>query len=107
MTQNRVCWMLDEPLKEPVDCPEVEDWSMMPQAVQEMCHRYRAMQSPLEGALMGTLFDLTPAGTMGSLSREEGFFTTWTRGRVVLMGDGTSKSTRTRRALIEQCFRAI
>ena len=96
--------MLDEPLKEPVDCPEVEDWSMMPQAVQEMCHRYGAMQSPLEGALMGTLFDLTPAGTMGSLSREEGFFTTWTRGKVVLMGDGTSKSTRTRRALIEQMF---
>lgn len=81
--------MLDEPLKEPMVCPDVEDWSMMPQAVHDMCQSYRAMQSPLEGALVGELFDLTPAGTMASLPREEGFFSTWTQGKVVLMGDGT------------------
>ncbi|KAF9982654.1 hypothetical protein BGZ65_002620, partial [Modicella reniformis] len=87
MTGNRLCWMLDELLMEPMVCPEVEDWSMMPQAVLDMCINYRAMQSPLEGTLLGELFDLTPAGTIAALSREEGFFSTWIHGKVALMGD--------------------
>ncbi|KAI8346330.1 hypothetical protein B0O80DRAFT_245381 [Mortierella sp. GBAus27b] len=89
---NRLCWMLDEPLKKPVVCPDVEDWSLMPQTIHEMCQSYREMQGPLEGTLVGELFDLTPPGTMASLSREEAFFSTWTFGKVVLMGDGMSEN---------------
>ncbi|CAO3574425.1 unnamed protein product [Mortierella alpina] len=87
MTGNRMCWMLDEPLPEPQDCPDEEDLSHMQQFVQEMTDRYRAMPSPLQGTALGDLFDLTPTGTMLSLPREEAFFSTWVHGKIALMGD--------------------
>ncbi|KAG0199750.1 hypothetical protein BGX28_007012 [Mortierella sp. GBA30] len=92
MTGNRICWMLDEPLPEPRDCPEVENLSYNQQAVHDMCERYRAMQSPLEGVHLGELFDLTPAGTMLSLPREQASFSTWTHGKIALMGDACHKA---------------
>ncbi|KAF9397628.1 hypothetical protein BGX21_008665 [Mortierella sp. AD011] len=79
--------MLDELLDEPQDCPDVEDWSGVEKAAHEMCEKYRLMRSPLDGILLGELFDLTPRGTIIALPREEGFFSTWTRGKVVLVGD--------------------
>ncbi|KAI8599225.1 hypothetical protein EDD21DRAFT_165257 [Dissophora ornata] len=92
MTGNRLCWMLDEPLTEAQDCPDIEDWSAIPQAVNEMCGKYRAMQSPIGGILIGGLFDSTPTGTMLSLPREEGFYSTWAHGRIALMGDACHKA---------------
>ncbi|KAF9180542.1 hypothetical protein BGZ50_006158 [Haplosporangium sp. Z 11] len=88
MTLNRMCWILDQPLAERYDCPEVEDFSGNQQKVDEMCAMYRAMQSPLQGVLLGDLFDMTPAGTMLALPREERVFVTWTHGKIALMGDG-------------------
>ncbi|KAF9909091.1 hypothetical protein BX616_011298 [Lobosporangium transversale] len=88
MTRNRLCWLLDEELPGPIDCPEVEDWSDMKETIQMTCEKFRALQSPLENTLMGELFDLTPEGTMLSLPREEGFHFTWTHGKIALMGDG-------------------
>ncbi|KAF9356077.1 hypothetical protein BGX26_005761 [Mortierella sp. AD094] len=88
VTENRMYWMLDELLDEPQDCPDVEDWSGVEKAAQEMCEKYRLMESPLDGILLGELFDLTPHGTIAVLPREEGFFSTWAHGKVALMGDG-------------------
>ncbi|KAF9180555.1 hypothetical protein BGZ51_006111 [Haplosporangium sp. Z 767] len=76
------------PLAERYDCPEVEDFSGNQQKIDEMCAMYRAMQSPLQGVLLGDLFDMTPAGTMLALPREERVFVTWTHGKIALMGDG-------------------
>ncbi|KAF9557602.1 hypothetical protein EC968_007535 [Mortierella alpina] len=94
MTGHRMCWMLDEPLPEPQDSPDVEDLSHMEQDVQEMSARYRAMPSPLKDTLLGDLFDLTPAGTMLSLPREEASFSTWVHGKIALMGDGKGSARR-------------
>ncbi|KAG9325461.1 hypothetical protein KVV02_004774 [Mortierella alpina] len=89
---SRMCWMLDEPLPEPQDSPDVEDLSRMQQDVQEMSYRYRAMPSPLKDTVLGDLFDLTPTGTMLSLPREEASFSTWTHGKIALMGDACHKA---------------
>lgn len=94
MTGNRMCWMLDEPLPEPQDSPDVEDLSHMQQDVQEMSERYRAMPSPLKDTVLGDLFDLTPTGTMLSLPREEASFSTWVHGKIALMGDGKAPLKR-------------
>ncbi|KAF9997027.1 hypothetical protein BGZ79_009238, partial [Entomortierella chlamydospora] len=83
--------MLDELLDKPQDCPDVEDWSGVEKAAHEMCEKYRLMKSPLDGILLGELFDLTPHGTIIALPREEGFFSTWTRGKVALVGDACHK----------------
>ncbi|KAF9097643.1 hypothetical protein BGX29_007987 [Mortierella sp. GBA35] len=88
MTGNRMCWMLDQRNAEAELCPEIEDFTQDQQAIHNLCESVRAMPSPVEGILLGEILDLTPSGTMLSLPREEGHFSTWTYSNVALMGDG-------------------
>ncbi|KAF9198080.1 hypothetical protein BGZ49_001212 [Haplosporangium sp. Z 27] len=90
-TGNRVYWMLDELLPETQECPDIEDWSGVEKAAQEMSGEYRAMPSPLDGILLGEFFDSTPRGTIAALPREESLFSTWTHGKIALMGDACHK----------------
>ncbi|GJJ68495.1 hypothetical protein EMPS_00841 [Entomortierella parvispora] len=84
MTMNRMCWMLDRPIGEPRDCPDMEDLSYHPEVVQEMVQTY-------SNASLQTIFDATPDGTMLALPREEASFSTWSFGKIVLMGDACHK----------------
>lgn len=77
--------MLDRPIGEPCDCPDVEDLSYHPEVVLEMVQTY-------SNPSLQTIFDATPEGTMLALPREEASFSTWSFGKIVLMGDGKSCS---------------
>ncbi|KAG0044637.1 hypothetical protein BGZ83_010141 [Gryganskiella cystojenkinii] len=91
MTMNRICWMLDRPLGETHACPDVEDLSYHPELVAEMTGVFQSHASPIKGVTIHDIFEATPEGTMLALPREEAFFTTWSSGKVVLMGDATHK----------------
>ena len=80
--------MLDRPLGAPQDCPDIEDLSYHPEVVLELTRTYQSQASPMPGINLQTIFDATPEGTMLALPREEASFTTWSFGKIVLMGDG-------------------
>ncbi|KAF9137181.1 hypothetical protein BGX30_010495 [Mortierella sp. GBA39] len=89
MTENRICWMLEDKLAEEQICPETEDFTQDQQAISQLCEFVRSIPSACgKGVTVGEILDSTPEETAVLLSREEGYFSTWTYGNVALMGDG-------------------
>ncbi|KAF9547247.1 hypothetical protein EC957_008760 [Mortierella hygrophila] len=90
MTENRICWMLEDKLVEEQICPETEDFTQDQQVISQLCEFVRSIPSTCgKGVTVGEIIlDSTPEETAVLLPREEGYFSTWTYGNVALMGDG-------------------
>ncbi|KAK3839786.1 MAG: hypothetical protein J3R72DRAFT_447567 [Linnemannia gamsii] len=104
MSGNKLCWMLDQQLAQEQICPEIEDFSQDQQAIHDLCESVRSIPFPCgeEGGggedkrqtitLGEIILDSTPSGTPMLLSREEGYFSTWTHGNIALLGDACHKA---------------
>ncbi|KAG0276546.1 hypothetical protein BGZ95_007410 [Linnemannia exigua] len=80
-------------------CPEIEDFTQDQQAIFNLSESVRSIRFPCGGednmrqaiTLGEIILDSTPSGTPALLSREEGYFSTWTHGNIALMGDACHK----------------
>ncbi|KAG0257475.1 hypothetical protein DFQ27_005086 [Actinomortierella ambigua] len=91
--KGNVCWMIDQHLEVPEDCPDLEDLTYHADLVEAMCDQFRALPSAWGPSVPhDVFFRATLPNTIGRLGRETKVYDTWHLGRIVLMGDACHKA---------------
>ncbi|KAF9158441.1 hypothetical protein DFQ26_007641 [Actinomortierella ambigua] len=91
--KGNVCWMIDQHLEVPEDCPDLEDLTYHADLVEAMCDQFRTLPSAWGPSVPhDVFFRATLPNTIGRLGRETKVYDTWHLGRIVLMGDACHKA---------------
>ncbi|KAF9973555.1 hypothetical protein BGZ73_003193 [Actinomortierella ambigua] len=91
--KGNVCWMIDQHLQEPEDCPDLEDLTYHADLVEAMRDKFRDLPSAWGPSVPHDIFfQATLPNTMGRLGRETKVLDAWHLGRLVLMGDACHKA---------------